>query len=142
MKTKKLSDGLLQTKSQVMFMETAGFVIRAIFEPAEGVIYKRLLLENIENILGKSGFIASKKFKKYDFSFIVESLPKGIKIIEKNKRNERYNLSIKREIAKKKITMYYSAGLSAFFVGLQEILMYLIKDDGFIMHASGIRKKK
>lgn len=134
----RYSDAQLTGNTQGLFLETAGFVIKLVFEPTEQVYFKRRLLEEVERVWGKGGFLLSSPKKA---AFEIRLSASQIEILQKEKGKRHYYSTFLRDFPKNKVTTFYHIGLLAFQVLLKEVFTFLVKNGGFLFHASGCLDK-
>lgn len=134
----KFSDKELEKEKQTSFLEAAGFVIKLTFEKSDHTFFKRRLIEEIGRVWGGSGFLSELK-RKWNFEIRFVSDPGRFEIISKEKKD--YYLTLKREIEKKRVNVFYLGGLRVFDIVLRETFNLLLKKDGFILHAASIQRK-
>jgi len=117
------------------FLEIAGFGIRLVFEPTDQIKIKERLLNEILDIWGKGGFIGKKR-KNYDFEIRFASQAGRIEVFRKKGGKEHF-LTLNKDYRHKKIETFYYIGILTFQLILREVLSYLLRKDGFLLHASG-----
>lgn len=136
------SDKEIATNTQHLFLKTAGFVIKIVLEPAEQVFFKKSTIENIQKTWGRSGFLHKSSSKKPDFEIRFASDAKDMGIIEKNEGKDHYYLSLRRNYSSRKAVAYHFTSLPLLTILLKEILSFLLRKDGFLLHASACKDTK
>lgn len=138
----KYSDSEIATKTQYYFLKIAGFVIKIVLEPAEQIIFKRNMIEDIIDTWGKGGFLKVSSSAKIDFEIKFESSAEKMGILEKRNGKDHYYLVIRRNISSKQVVVFYFTSLPTLQILLKEILSLLLEKDGFLLHASSCQDKK
>lgn len=138
---KNYSDKELRDKTQALFLETAGFVIKFSFGFSESVFFKRKLLEQFETIWGKGGFLRNKA-KEWDFEILFKSGDRKIEVIEKQGGKRHYHLAFRRNFSSKKVEAFYHLGLPAIQALLREVVSFLLLENGLMLHASSCLDSK
>ena len=131
---------LLRT-TQFFYLKSAGFVIKLICEPTEQVFFKHKLIEGIQEIWGKGGFLG-KTSKTWDFEIRFVSQANRMRIIQKEGGKKHYYLTFQRDFTSRKVIAFYYTSLPIFQMLLREIMAFLLLRDGFLLHASSCQDKK
>lgn len=140
MRTRYL-DKEIAEKTQYFYIGAAGFVIKMILEPAEQICFKRSVIEGILKTWGKGGFLR-RASAKVDFEIRFTHTSNQMGILERNDGKDHYYLALQRDFVSRKATAFYFTSLPALQILLKEILSFLVKKDGFLLHASGCQDKK
>jgi hypothetical protein len=131
---------LLRT-TQFFYLKSAGFVIKLICEPTEQVFFKHKLIEGIQEIWGRGGFLG-KTSKTWDFEIRFVSQANRMRIIQKERGKKHYYLTFQRDFTSRKVIAFYYTSLPTFQMLLREIMAFLLLRDGFLLHASSCQDKK
>ena len=131
---------LLRT-TQFFYLKSAGFVIKLICEPTEQVFFKHKLIEGIQEIWGRGGFL-EKTSKTWDFEIRFVSQANRMRIIQKEGGKKHYYLTFQRDFTSRKVIAFYYTSLPIFQMLLREIMAFLLLRDGFLLHASSCQDKK
>ncbi len=131
---------LLRT-TQFFYLKSAGFVIRLVCEPTEQVFFKHKLIEGIQEIWGRGGFL-EKTSKTWDFEIRFVSQANRMRIIQKEGGKKHYYLTFQRDFTSRKVIAFYYTSLPIFQMLLREIMAFLLLRDGFLLHASSCQDKK
>ena len=139
MKKNSFSDREISEKTQKFFLEAAGFVIKLVFEPTEQIYFKGRLVDEILRLWGGGGFLLPGS-KKADFEirFTDTNL---IEVVHKGRKAKQFYLMFQRDFTSGKVIAYYHTSLPALQMLLKEVFTFLIKRDGFLLHASGCQGK-
>jgi hypothetical protein len=135
----RYSDRQLKEERQTLFLITGGFVIRLTFDPGEQLVFKKKLIEDVFSIWGEGGFL-KKSAREYDFEIKFRPDASPIEVLTKGKG--RYFLTAKTNFHLKTVETFYSIGLYNFQAILKDVLLHLIRKDGFLLHASSTMTKK
>jgi hypothetical protein len=135
----RYSDKQLEKSTQKFFLESAGFVIKLVFEPIEQVYFKGRLIDEVFRLWSSGGFLLSSS-KKADFEirFTDTNL---IEVVHKGRKAKQFYLTFQRDFTSGKVIAYYHTSLPALQMLLKEVFTFLIKRDGFLLHASGCQSK-
>ena len=126
-------DKQLKEKPQSLFLGAAGFVVRIRLEPTENVVFRRRLIDSLEKVWGPGNFLTSPK--RADFEIDVRSGKGKMKILEKENGLRQYYLMFQK-VDRKRVTTFYTVDIAALNIQLKDIFTFLVKGDGFIIHAS------
>jgi len=138
----RYSDNEIAEKTQYLFIKAAGFVTKIVLEPTEQVIFKRNVIEGIQETWSKGGFLKKASSTKADFEIRFSSIPGQMGIIEKNSGKDHYYLALRRDYASRKVIVFYFTSLPVIQILMKEILSFLVRKDGFLLHASSCQDKK
>lgn len=138
----KYSDSEIATKTQDFYIKVAGFTIKIVLGPAEQIIFKRNTIESIRKTWEKGGFLKTTSSIKPDFEIRFASTASEMGIVEKNNGKDHYYLAVRRDFASRRVEVFYFTSLPALTILMKEILSFLVKNDGFLLHASGCQDKK
>ncbi len=141
MKKDSFSDREIAEKTQEFFLEVAGFVIKMVLEQTEQVFFKHKLIEAIQQIWGKGGFLG-KTSKTWDFEIRFVSQANRMRIIHKEGGKKHYYLTSERNFRFRKAIVFYHTSLPTFQMLLREIMAFLLLRDGFLLHASSCQDEK
>ncbi len=144
MKKNSFSDREIAEKTQKFFLKAAGFVIKLVFKPTEQVYFKGRLIDEVFRFWSSGGFLLSSS-KKTDFEirFTDTNLTDTnlIEVVHKQRKIKQFYLIFQRDFASGKVIAYYHTNLPALQMLLKEVFTFLIKRDGFLLHASGCLDK-
>jgi len=135
------SEKYLEGQVQAFFLRIAGFVVKIVCEPTEQVFFKHKLIEAIQQIWGRGGFL-KKASKAWDFEIRFVSQAKRMRIIQKDKGKNHYYLTFQRDFASRRVIAFYHTSLLSFQMLLREIAAFLLLKDGFLLHASSCQDGK
>lgn len=119
------------------YIETGGFSIRFVLNEAENSYFKENLIDLINKVWGKGGFLRESS-KKWDFEVVVNSSEGRIEIIKRDGGRKYFSLSFIKDFKEKRISTFYHVGFANLQFVLKEILCHLISKDGFLLHASSV----
>jgi len=131
----------LKEKTEIFFLKIAGFTVKIICEATEQIFFKHKLIEGIEEIWGKGGFL-EKTSRTWDFEIKFISQTNGMRIIRREQEKEDYYLAFQRDFASRKATAFYHISLPVFQMLLREIMALLLLKEGFLLHASGCQDRR
>ena len=63
-------------------------------------------------------------------------------ILEKNNGKDHYYLALRRDFSSRKVTVFYFISLPILQILMKEIVFFLVKKDGFLLHASSCQDSK
>lgn len=125
---------------KTLHLSIAGAQIQITFHPAEALFFSNKLQGDI--LRHYRSFI-SKKSKKIDFYIDFYQTYSRELFIKKNGTANKFFVDFCKVVSKKRVVTYYKIGLVQFQFILSNILqMYLARNNGFILHASGVILKK
>jgi hypothetical protein len=117
-------------------LNIAGFYIKINFHEYEWELFSKIFIESIQNYY--SNYLVDNQNKKTDFN--IEIFEEKDLLLNKNKKNH-YFIEYFNKTGKNRITSYYHISLNQFQLVLREVLIILIKGDGFMIHASAAEGK-
>lgn len=118
-------------------LNLADYKIKLTFEPTEQVIFYRQFTEMVRHIWGAKS-LTKKTLQRADFEIIF----KEDLTLFKSAKNKDYYLTFEKDFSKKKVASHAYPGIPYFQTLLKEILVLLLEDDGFILHASSCLDRK
>lgn len=119
-----------------LYLSIAGAQIQIAFHPAEALFFSKKLEGDIRKHY--RSFITSKGGKIDYYIDFYETYVREL-FIKKNGRANKFFVDFCKVISKNRVVTYYKIGLVQFQFILSNILqMYLAKNNGFILHASGV----
>ncbi len=136
------SDNEIAERTQYYFIKTAGYVIKIVLEPAEQIFFKRNIINSIQETWGRGGFLKKTSSIKPDFEIIFASTASEMKIVQKNDGKDHYYLTLRKDFASRRVIVFYFTSLPTLTILMKEILSFLIKNDGFLLHASSCLDNK
>ncbi len=135
MKKIEFSNSRLEKDTQAFFLKSAGFVIKLTFKSTERLFLKRKLIEDILEIWVDGGFIELSA-ETFDFEIVFCSKDMGVELIQKNGGKKDYYLAFERDFAKSRVYTSYHISFAQLQIIIKEILSFLMRSDGFIIHGS------
>ena len=120
------------------FLSQAGFSVRVVFKPTEFGYAQKVLISSFQKAW--AGFL-SRRSKKVDFTVVVSSDAGDKEILVRGGRRY-YYLTYTRDFAHGKIDTYYTVNLRGLDLLFREIFAFLIRKDGFLLHASSVVDRK
>jgi hypothetical protein len=124
------------SKKESIFLSFAGFTVKVTFQPTELTVLKESLANTLRHFWLNKGYISKKR--KADFEVIFVSDEKT-EILVRGKKH--YYLISERDFKNKKIYCSYYIGPGEFEIVLREITRFLVKKNGFLLHASSVLNK-
>lgn len=125
---------------KILHLTIAGAHIRITFHPAEALFFSNKL---IGDILKHYRSFISKKIHKADYHIDFYQTYSRELFIKKNGTANKFFVDFCKVVSRKRVITYYKIGLVQFQFILSNILqMYLAKNNGFILHASGVIIKR
>ncbi len=137
----RYSEKYLKEQAQVFFLKIAGFIIKIVCEPTEQVFFKRKLIEAIQQVWDKGGFLG-KTSKTWDFEIRFVSRASRMRIIQKEGGKKDYYLTSERDFKSRKAIVFYHTSFFVLQILLKEIMAFLLMRDGFLLHASSCQDEK
>lgn len=137
----RYSEKYLKEQAQVFFLKIAGFIVKIVCEPTEQVFFKHKLIEAIQQVWSKGGFLG-KTSKTWDFEIRFVSRANRMRIIQKERGKKHYYLTFQRDFTSRKVIAFYHTSLPTFQMLLREIMAFFLLRDGFLLHASSCQDKK
>ena len=122
-----------------IFINICDFVVRINFLETENVLIQKEWIEQVEKYWGD--LILKRDIGRVDYVVDFVDLNGGVDLFLEKKEGDYYQ-TMQRIKKKKKTRIAYSAGLIQFNNVLKDLLLGLIKDDGFLMHASSCVNNK
>lgn len=125
---------------KILHLSIAGARIQITFHPAEALFFS----DKLEGEIRKHyrSFI-TKQDGKIDYFIDFHQTYMRELFIKKNGRANKFFVDFCKVVSKNRVVTYYKIGLVQFQFILSNILqMYLAKNNGFILHASGVIMKK
>jgi len=135
------SEKYLEEQTKIFFLKIAGFIVKIVCEPTEQVFFKHKLIEAIQQVWSKGGFLG-KTSKTWDFEIRFVSQANRMRIIQKEGGKKHYYLTFQRDFTSRKVIAFYYTSLPTFQMLLREIMAFLLLRDGFLLHASSCQDKK
>jgi hypothetical protein len=124
------------------FLNLAGFNVKLSLRKTENLFYQRRLAESIRKVWGKGGYFG-KRTGKIDFEIVfAPTSGKKMLILAKEKGCKHYYLMSERNFEKRRIQTGYHISLPIFSYMLQDVLAFLLKKEGFLLHASSCIDEK
>ena len=121
------------------FLSQAGFTVRVVFKPSDFGYAREELISSFKKAW--ASFLCPRP-KKVDFSVAVSSEAGKKEILVRDNGKRFYFLTYTRDFARRKIDTYYTVNLRGLDMLFREIFAYLIRKDGFLLHASSVTDNK
>jgi len=137
----RYSEKYLEEQTKIFFLKIAGFTVKIVCEQTEQVFFKHKLIEAIQQIWGKGGFLG-KTSKSWDFEIKFVSQANRMRIIQRERGKKHYYLTSQRDFKSRKAIVFYHTSLLTFQMLLREIMAFLLLRDGFLLHASSCQDEK
>ncbi len=128
----------MKSKKEILYLGTAGYVIKLVFEPSEQLIFAKQLISSAKDIW--KNFIV-KKPKTTNFEITIAPNINYIPVLAKPAEKQYFFLTYKKNFKNNKITTFYSASIYNLDYLLKEVLAFLLLKNGFLFHCSSVLNK-
>mgnify|MGYP001036806958 CR=1 FL=1 len=130
-----------KTKKEEIFVNIAGFVVKISLFPTEQKYLKESVHSQIKGVWQDGGFF-TKKEKRADFEIVFREPNNKIYLIQKEKGKKHYYLVFERDFKKRIVKTHYFTSIAHLNMIVREIVVYLLRGLGFLVHASALIDKK
>lgn len=115
------------------YLSCAGFVIKVSLFPTQQIYYKRFFKNFIEEIWGGGEFLTRQR-SKADFEIEVANKIDRLFLVKKNE--DVYYFSWKINLKEKRAITFYHLSPLLFSGLIKEVLVFLLRERGLMIHAS------
>ena len=124
---------------KVYFLSQAGFTVKVVFKPTEFGYAREVLISSFKKAW--ASFLVNKS-RNVDFTVVVSSEAGKKEILVRDGGKNYYYLTYARNFKGRKVDTFYTVNLRGLDMLFKEIFAYLLRKDGFLLHASSVVDKK